>query len=615
MRAYRVEESLTSAAAAPPSMFAVFKKRDFTLLWFAQLISTSGSALTDLAAGILIYRETNSALAVGLMLAATALPALVVGLIAGVFVDRYDRKKIMIVSCLLRAVLVASIPAAVAININLLYVIVFINAAIAQFFDPAQESVIPDVATDEELAAANSFLSISSFGSTAIGFAGAGLLASLASIEFAFYFDAFTFLVSALLILFVTVRPIELEEDTNVRVVINGLRDGFRYMAGLPILRNSFLSGVPAYFSFGLWNVLLLPFAITILQATEFEYGLQEGLTSVGFVVGSLFMAKYTDRLREGQWIVISMLGMGVFGVAYGLATSIPVAILLVTLSGALNAPAAIARRLIIQRNSPREMRGRVFSTFGVLRDVIFLVGMFAAGAADYVDIRLLVVISGLILVGTGVWTQFLPGLGTPATEWRQAMQRLRTATAASAIPSRPFLPDDLGTLIGVIPAFGVLGDNERRALLASARIREVPAGTTVVAAGDQGDAAYAILMGRAVAGTPVEDGEYRALSTMLEGDVFGEIAALTGSTRTASVVADADSTLVEIPCPTLRSLMAFPEISEIILPKMTERLARTTTADLPRLAGVDQAALRDLRKVRPSSGETAPATGSEGVL
>ena len=595
-------------------MFAVFRKRDFTLLWFAQLISTSGSALTDLAAGILIYRETGSALAVGLMLAATALPALVVGLVAGVFVDRYDRKKIMIVSCLLRAVLVASIPAVVAININLLYVIVFINAAIAQFFDPAQESVIPDVATDEELAPANSFLTISSFGSTAIGFAGAGLLASLASIEFAFYFDAFTFLVSALLILFVTVRPIELEEDTNVRVVINGLREGFRYMAGLPILRNGFLSGVPAYFSFGLWNVLLLPFAITILNATEFEYGLQEGLTSVGFVVGSLFMAKYTDRLREGQWIVISMLGMGAFGVAYGLATSIPVAILLVTLSGAFNAPAAIARRLIIQRNSPREMRGRVFSTFGVLRDVIFLVGMFAAGAADYVDIRLLVVISGLILVGTGIWTQFLPGLGTPAAEWRQAMQRLRTATAAPTV-SRPLLPDDLGTLIGVIPAFGVLGDNERRVLLSSARIRDIPAGTTVVSAGEKGDSAFAILAGRAVAGTPVEGGEYRALSTMLEGDVFGEIAALTGSTRTANVVTDADSTLVEIPGPTLRSLMAFPEISDIILPKMTERLARTTTADLPRLAGVDQAALRDLRKVRPSSGQTTPVAGSEGVL
>ena len=183
---------------------------------------------------------------------------------------------------------------------------------------------------------------------------------------------------------------------------------------------------------------------------------------------------------------MIGMLGMGVLGILYGLATSILVAIIIVTLSGFLNAP-AIARRLILQRNSPREMRGRVFSTFGVLRDVIFLIGMFAAGLADYVDIRLLVIISGVILVGTGIWTQFLPGLGEPAAEWRQAAQRLRTATAGAAL-SRPLVADDLGVLVGVIPAFGVLGDNERRLLLASARVRDVPAGTMVVAAGDKGD-------------------------------------------------------------------------------------------------------------------------------
>ncbi len=292
---------MTSAAASTPSMFAVFRKRDFTFLWLSQLISSIGSSLTDLAAGILIYRQTGSALSVGLMLMATALPALFFGLVAGVFVDRYDRKKIMIEACLLRFVLVAAIPLAVSFNILLLYVIVFVNSAIAQFFDPAQESVIPDVADDEELAAANSFLSISSFGSTAIGFSAAGLLASLASIEIAFYVDALTFLVCAVLIFLVAVKPTENGEDTSVAVVIDGLRDGFRYMTASPILRNSFLSGIPAYFSFGLWNVLLLPFAITVLMATEFEYGLQEGLTSLGFVVGSLLMAKITDRLREGQ--------------------------------------------------------------------------------------------------------------------------------------------------------------------------------------------------------------------------------------------------------------------------------------------------------------------------
>ncbi len=601
---------MTSAAASTPSMFAVFRKRDFTFLWLSQLISSIGSSLTDLAAGILIYRQTGSALSVGLMLMATALPALFFGLVAGVFVDRYDRKKIMIASCLIRMALVASIPLAVSYSVFLLYVIVFVNSAVAQFFDPAQESVIPDVADDEELAAANSFLSISSFGSTAIGFSAAGLLASLASIEIAFYVDAVTFGLCAVLILLVSVKPTVNVEDTSIRVVVDGLRDGFRYLTASPILRNSFLSGVPMYFSFGLWNVLLLPFAITVLLANEFEYGLQEGLTSLGFVVGSLLMAKITDRLREGQWVVLGMLGMGILGIAYGFASSIAVAIVIVTLSGFLNSPASLARRLILQRNTPRELRGRVFSTFGVLRDVVFLVGMLAAGLADYVDIRLLVIASGVILVLTGIWTQFLPGLGEPAAEWRQAMQRLRTASAGLGVISRPMGPEDLERLVMVVPAFGRLGEHERRALLSAARVREVPAGTMVVTAGERGDSAFVVLAGRAVAGTPAESGEYRALSAMPEGDLFGEIAALTGSPRTANVVTDADSTLIEIPGATLRSLMSAPAISELVLPKLTERLARTTSADLPRLAGVDQAALRDLRKPRRLRSSGSPPIG-----
>jgi len=94
-------------------------------------------------------------------------------------------------------------------------------------------------------------------------------------------------------------------------------------------------------------TLLLLPFALNALHATEFEYGIQEGVTSVGFVVGSLMMAKWADRLREGSWIVIGLVAMGLAGVLYGVSTSIPLAILLVTISGFFNAPNSIARRVI----------------------------------------------------------------------------------------------------------------------------------------------------------------------------------------------------------------------------------------------------------------------------
>ena len=87
----------------------------------------------------------------------------------------------------------------------------------------------------------------------------------------------------------------------------------------------------------------------------------------------------------------------------------------------------------------------------------------------------------------------------------------------------------------------------------------------------------------------------------MGEGDFFGEIAALTGSPRTADVVADTDTTLLEVPSDGLRATMAVPEIQKLVFSTLTSRLMRTEAADLPRLAGQDQEALRDLRTPRPS--------------
>src|SRR4029077_9612031 len=149
--------------------------------------------------------------------------------------------------------------------------------------------------------------------------------------------------------------------------------------ASTPILRSFNLVRVPVLLAFGLQNVLLLPFAIRALHATEFEYGLQEGLTSVGFVIGSLLMARLADRLREGQWLVLSFTAMGLMGLLYSAQSVVWVAVLVIAFSGLLNAPSFVAGRLINQRNTPREMRGRVFSTSYVLRDVVYLSGMALA--------------------------------------------------------------------------------------------------------------------------------------------------------------------------------------------------------------------------------------------
>jgi CRP-like cAMP-binding protein/sugar phosphate permease len=596
---------MTAASVPAPSMFAVFRKRDFSLLWLAQLISTAGSALTDLAAGIYVFRETGSALAVGLTLMVTAAPSLVVGLLAGVFVDRHDRKKIMIWTCLIQAVTVGLIAVVLgmdAIAIPGLFALLLVNAGIRQFFDPAHDSLIPEMASDEELAAANSFLSIAAFGSTAIGFAGAGFLASSFDLRLAFVFDALSFVICALLLSAMGRYPMPVPEgEANVQVIVDNLKSGLGTLFGTQVLRSLFFVGALMFFSFGLWNVLLLPMSLRELHATEFEYGLQEGLTSVGFVLGSFFMARFSKRLPESIWMAVGLTAMGIGGIAYAAATSVPVAILLVMISGFWNSPTSVARSVLLQRNTPRDMRGRVFSAYYVMRDVIFLFGMAGAGLADIVNVRLLIGGASVLLFGSAAIALVAPGLGIRSL--RAARARLEEAGAATAAPAAPLHPAtlaDFDRLVGRLTTFSRLSGPQREAFLRDATVREVPAGTRIVEHGDLASSTYFILDGSATAGIP-EDGGYRGLATMNAGDFFGEIAALTGSPRTADVVADTDTSLLEVPAEALRATMTVPEIRKLVFSTLTSRLLRTEAADLPRLAGPDQEALRDLRTPRPS--------------
>ena len=592
---------------------AVFRRRDFVLMWIAQLVSTAGSSLTAHAPGIYVYQETGSAFLVGVTLMATAVPSLIVGLIAGVFVDRYDRRSVMLASNLAQAVIVAVIPFLIGVDVALLFVAILVNAGVKQFFDPAYESLIPEIASDEELTAANAFLSIASFGSTAIGFAGAGLLAAVFDINWAFWIDSLTFLVSAACIWALKVRSrVEVEEETSVGVVIDNLKTGVRTIFDTPMLRSLFLIGAPTFFAFGLWNVLLLPMSITVLGASEFEYGLQEGLTSVGFVAGSLFMARFSDRLPTGLWVFVGLMGMGISGIFYGLSPTIWIAILWVIVSGFFNSPSSVARQTLLQRNTPRELRGRVFSALFVMRDVIFLLGMAGAGLADVLPVRGLLIVASLILVVTALAALVAPGVGRPAAEWRRGLAALRAAPGIVEAAVRPATLADFDRLVGRLATFSRLNDSQRAAFIREARVRDVPEGARVVTHGEQATSAYFILEGEAAAGIPDPEGGYRGLSTMATGDFFGEIAALTGSPRTADVVVTQRSRLLEVPAEALRAVMDIPEVNSLLLSTLTERLLRTNRPDLPRFATMDRSALREL-KTRAPTVEALPKAYDEG--
>ena len=598
---------MTNATPASVSPFAVFRNRNFSLLWTGQLVETIGNALTSIAASIYVFRQTDSALSVGLMLMATAAPSLLVGLFAGVFVDRYDRRKIMIGADVLRAILVALIPILVPLNVIWLYVIVMLVSAISQFFDPAHESVLPEVASDEELAAANSLIAISSFGSTAVGFAAAGLIASAANINWAFYANALTFLFSAACVSLIRIKPIEAEEDTSAALVIQNLRAGVRQVISMPILRSLFSVQAIVLISFGLSNALLLPFAIRALGASEFEYGLQEGLTSVGFVVGSLLMAKFFDRLHEGAWLAVSYLAMGLAGVIYSFLHSIPLAILVITISGFFNAPSAIGRRLIMQRNTPREMLGRVSSVFFVARDILFLIGMSAAGLADVMDVRLLNLISALMLVVAGVVVLVLPQLGQSRAQWRRTVDLLRGVEAAPRLGmGRSATLSEVDRFVGHLPQLMGMSQKEREQLASDTLVAEAKGGRVVTYRGEESDAAYFILKGSVGAGY-MKENEYVILRYLHEGDFFGEVAALTGMSRTANVITEEDSEFLIIPSKVLKRLAKrYPALNVMLHTTIGERLSLT---ELPRGTGFDQQLLRELRTSQPEmEPEVVPA-------
>ena len=580
--------------------FAVFRNRAFLLLWIGQLVSGMGSALTTLASSILVYRITNSAASVGLMLIATAGPTIFVGLLAGVFVDRYDRKRILLAADILRAIAVFLIPFLVPSNVIWLYIIVALSSAIAQFFDSALASVLPELATDEELSAANSLMAISSVGSTTVGFAAAGVLASSDSINLAFLANSATYAISAFLVFVTRIPPSPTVEDTSVRAIGRNLQSGLRAVLETPILRSLFLLVVPIFLIFGLQNTLFLPFAIKTLGGTEFEFGLQQAAEAVGIAVGSLLMARVADRIREGQWLVISYILMSFAGVAYALSTSMGIAIFLIGVAGIVNAPSFIGRQLVIQRSTPRELRGRVNSAFFVVRDVMFVLGMSMAGLADFVSLRLLMFVSSLGMLAAGIAGMVMPGLGQPVAEWKRVLNLLIGVEAAPRLGAGiAATVEDIDRFIAHRPELGAMGLKERQRLAAETHVAEAPGGKMIIYRGEVSNAAYFILRGSVGVGY-IKDDEYVILRILHEGEFFGEVAALTGSVRTANVITEEESEFLIVPSKVLRRLAdQYGNLKEVFYTTIAERLSVT---DLPIGTKLDQGLLRELRSNAPKS-------------
>jgi len=187
----------------------------FSALWTGQLISLLGDRVNQVALAALVYGTTNSAIAGSLTFVAATLPNLVFGPLAGVMVDRWNQKRVLILSDLLRAGIVLFIPVSVSIDVVLAYPLVFLLTTVSIFFRPARTAVIPRVVREDELVTANSATWLSETLADVIGYPFAGLFVAFlgSALSLAFWVDSVSYVASALLVVAVVIPPVVRSPD------------------------------------------------------------------------------------------------------------------------------------------------------------------------------------------------------------------------------------------------------------------------------------------------------------------------------------------------------------------------------------------------------------------
>ncbi len=191
-------------------MLKLLRQRNFSLLWVGQFISIIGDWVLFIALPFYTYSLTGSVLATGAMFIVSTLPRLVLGSVAGVFVDRWDRKRTMIVADVLRVLLILMLLFVRSRDwLWLIYVSAFLESVVSQFFNPAKSAIIPLLVGEKDLLAANSLNGLSDALTRLLGSALGGVLMGWLGFSSVVLLDAGSFLFSALMIVLIVMpaRP------------------------------------------------------------------------------------------------------------------------------------------------------------------------------------------------------------------------------------------------------------------------------------------------------------------------------------------------------------------------------------------------------------------------
>jgi MFS family permease len=416
------------------------RNQSFVALWIGQTVSFVGDYFYWLAIPIMVEKLTGSALLVGLSVIASALPMLLLGPVAGVFVDRWDRKRTMIVSDLLRGLLVLlCLVVQRPEQVWIYYVVGFLMSCVSRFFFPSQNAVLPLVVPDkDDLLAANGLMQIVQTAGLLLGPTLAGFSMGLWGEQIAFTIDSATFFISAVAILTMRVSRTTAGRQTaaaaggEIAAVWAEMRDGIVYLFRSRIMVGVLLCLGVVQLGLGAINVIWVPFMRRTFGLGPEGLGAVDAAQGMGMALGAMALGLVTARFQKKKlagWSIMFIGGMiALMGLspAFSLASAIPglgvdaamqdmtvgqrllhmplMLLLYSLLLGIALVPAQSALVTTMQLAVPDLKRGRVGSALNALTTAAGLLSMAAAAASgEVVDLRAIYVVAGLIVSAAGL--------------------------------------------------------------------------------------------------------------------------------------------------------------------------------------------------------------------
>jgi MFS family permease len=397
-------------------------------LWIGQVVSEVGDHFNNIAVFSLAVGATRSGLVVSGVMLARAIPAMLIGPAAGVVLDRFNRKTIMIASDLMRATVAALFILTIHRHDTwLLYLLSGLLMVASPFFTAGRSAILPTIATADELHTANSLTQTTGWSTLTIGtFLGGASVAAL-GYNWAFCANAASFLVSAFCISRLAragrgFRPARraLNETTVVRPW-HEYKEGLRYMRSVPLILGLLMINIGWATGGGAAQILFSVFGEIVFNKGPAGLGIVWGCAGVGLLCGGAFAYTVGRRLSFTNYkrtIVICYIVHGGSYILFSQARQFRWALFFIALSRAGVGVSSVLNMSQLLRIIPNAFRGRVFATMESLQWSVMMLSMAAAGVAStYYDPRAIGAVAGALSSSTALfwgWAHFTGRLPEP---------------------------------------------------------------------------------------------------------------------------------------------------------------------------------------------------------